>query len=460
MRAIETITGRVSVLNRDDIDTDQIIPKQFLKRVERTGFGEFLFYDWAKEPGWELPKNPILVAGRNFGCGSSREHAPWALEDYGFQAIIAPSFADIFRSNCTKNGLLPVALARRGVRIDRGGWRGSGRPRRPGGPVAGRDGVVRDRPGDQATAAGRTRRHRTDAGPGGRDRRIRIGPRAGGPGDDGAGSAVSAAHATGTRRLTTGSRRPSRRGRASSWTGCNLRGDEVVLDAGCGSGKVTALLVDLVPEGRVYAVDVAPSMVEHTRSALAGRVTAYCQDLTELKLPEPVDAIFSNATFHWISDHGKLFQRLFETLKPGGRLVAQCGGAGNIDAFRKLADEVAVTGEFSRYFEGWKGPWYYADAETTADRLRAAGFAAVETWLEARPTAARGSGAVRPDGLSRAAPRSAAGGAARALCRRGPRTCGHAAGARLRPAEHGRDPAPAVRRVASAPKASGSVPRP
>ena len=110
MRAIETITGRVSVLNRDDVDTDQIIPKQFLKRVERTGFGEFLFYDWAKEPGWELPKNPLLVAGRNFGCGSSREHAPWALEDYGFQAIIAPSFADIFRSNCTKIGLLPVEL--------------------------------------------------------------------------------------------------------------------------------------------------------------------------------------------------------------------------------------------------------------------------------------------------------------------------------------------------------------
>jgi len=110
MRAIETITGRVSVLDRDDIDTDQIIPKQFLKRVERTGFGEFLFFDWAKEPGWDLPRNPILVAGRNFGCGSSREHAPWALEDYGFQAIIAPSFADIFRSNCTKIGLLPVEL--------------------------------------------------------------------------------------------------------------------------------------------------------------------------------------------------------------------------------------------------------------------------------------------------------------------------------------------------------------
>ena len=110
MRAIETITGRVSVLSRDDVDTDQIIPKQFLKRIERTGFGEFLFYDWAKEPGWDLPKNPILVSGRNFGCGSSREHAPWALEDYGFRAIVAPSFADIFRSNCTKIGLLPVEL--------------------------------------------------------------------------------------------------------------------------------------------------------------------------------------------------------------------------------------------------------------------------------------------------------------------------------------------------------------
>src|SRR5437764_8057340 len=110
MEPVRVIDGGVSVLPRDDVDTDQIIPKQFLKRVERTGFGEFLFYDWAKEPGWELPHNPILVAGRNFGCGSSREHAPWALEDYGFQAIIAPSFADIFRSNCTKIGLLPVVL--------------------------------------------------------------------------------------------------------------------------------------------------------------------------------------------------------------------------------------------------------------------------------------------------------------------------------------------------------------
>src|SRR5664280_3792013 len=111
MQPIEIISGPVSHLDRSNVDTDQIMPKQFLKRVERTGFGEFLFYDWAKEPGWNLPANPILVAGENFGCGSSREHAPWGLKDYGFQAIVAPSFADIFYSNCTKIGLLPVVLS-------------------------------------------------------------------------------------------------------------------------------------------------------------------------------------------------------------------------------------------------------------------------------------------------------------------------------------------------------------
>jgi 3-isopropylmalate/(R)-2-methylmalate dehydratase small subunit len=110
MDAITKIKGPISVLKRSDVDTDQIIPKQFLKRVERTGFGEFLFYDWAKEPGWDLDPNPILVTGRNFGCGSSREHAPWALEDFGFKAVVAPSFADIFYSNCTKVGLLPVPI--------------------------------------------------------------------------------------------------------------------------------------------------------------------------------------------------------------------------------------------------------------------------------------------------------------------------------------------------------------
>jgi 3-isopropylmalate/(R)-2-methylmalate dehydratase small subunit len=116
MEPVTKIEGGVSVLDRADVDTDQIIPKQFLKRVERTGFGEFLFYDWAKEPGWDLPRNAILAAGRNFGCGSSREHAPWALQDYGFRAVVSSSFADIFFSNCTKIGLLPVALPEEDVR--------------------------------------------------------------------------------------------------------------------------------------------------------------------------------------------------------------------------------------------------------------------------------------------------------------------------------------------------------
>ena len=114
--------GLVAILDRPNVDTDQIIPKQFLKRVERTGFGEFLFYDWRfRADGQADPSFPlnepryrgasILIAGKNFGCGSSREHAPWALADYGFRAIIASSFADIFRNNCMKNGLLPVVLS-------------------------------------------------------------------------------------------------------------------------------------------------------------------------------------------------------------------------------------------------------------------------------------------------------------------------------------------------------------
>ncbi len=116
MEPVELIEGKVSVLGRADVDTDQIIPKQFLKRIERTGFGEFLFYDWMRDGEIELEPNPILVAGRNFGCGSSREHAVWALHQFGFRAVVAPSFGDIFYGNCTKNGLLPVILDERRCR--------------------------------------------------------------------------------------------------------------------------------------------------------------------------------------------------------------------------------------------------------------------------------------------------------------------------------------------------------
>ncbi len=109
------MTGVVAVLDRPDVDTDQIIPKQFLKRIERTGYGEFLFFDWAKDPEFELRRPEyagakILVAGRNFGCGSSREHAAWALQDYGFDVVIAPSFGDIFRQNSLNIGLVPVQV--------------------------------------------------------------------------------------------------------------------------------------------------------------------------------------------------------------------------------------------------------------------------------------------------------------------------------------------------------------
>lgn len=122
MEPFTTVTGVAVPLDRADVDTDQIIPKQFLKRIERTGFGEFLFFDWRNdEPDFPLDRPEyrgaqVLVAERNFGCGSSREHAPWALEDFGFRAVIAPSFADIFRTNCTKIGLLPVVLAEGEVR--------------------------------------------------------------------------------------------------------------------------------------------------------------------------------------------------------------------------------------------------------------------------------------------------------------------------------------------------------
>jgi len=121
MQPVSVIEGTAVPLDRSDVDTDQIIPAQYLKRIERTGFGPFLFDEWRKDPGFVLNDRrydgaSILIAGANFGSGSSREHAPWAIEDYGFEAVIAPSFADIFRNNCFKIGLLPVELRAESVR--------------------------------------------------------------------------------------------------------------------------------------------------------------------------------------------------------------------------------------------------------------------------------------------------------------------------------------------------------
>jgi trans-aconitate 2-methyltransferase len=161
-----------------------------------------------------------------------------------------------------------------------------------------------------------------------------------------------------------------------------LEVDEVVLDAGCGSGRVTAVLADRVPGGRVYGVDASEAMVEHARDALGDRAIVLCQDLVELDLPEPVDAVFSNATFHWIHNHDALFTALHRAMKPGARLVAQCGGRGNIDAFRIAADAAATEDPFAPYFAAWQRPWNYAGADETATRLERAGFTDVATWLE------------------------------------------------------------------------------
>ncbi|MGH3031514.1 MAG: 3-isopropylmalate dehydratase small subunit [Gaiellaceae bacterium] len=121
MKRFRSVTGRAAVLDRAEVDTDQIVPKQFLKRIERTGFGQFLFHDWARDPEFELNRPEaqgakILLTGRNFGCGSSREHAPWALQERGFDVIVASSFGDIFRTNCLKIGLLPVVLPQERVK--------------------------------------------------------------------------------------------------------------------------------------------------------------------------------------------------------------------------------------------------------------------------------------------------------------------------------------------------------
>jgi trans-aconitate 2-methyltransferase len=165
----------------------------------------------------------------------------------------------------------------------------------------------------------------------------------------------------------------------------SLAGDEVVLDAGCGSGRVTALLADRVPRGRVFGVDVAPSMAAHAAEALGDRATILCQDLVALDLPEPVDVAFSNATFHWIKDHDALFASLARVMKPGARLLAQSGGFGNIDSFRDDADAVAGEEPFAEYFVDWVRPWNYARAEDTAERLGRAGFVDIHCWLEPRP---------------------------------------------------------------------------
>jgi len=171
-----------------------------------------------------------------------------------------------------------------------------------------------------------------------------------------------------------------------------LGGGEVVLDAGCGSGRITQALIERLPQGRVIAVDESESMVQAARRRLGviaregtGRVDVRVLDLLELELEEPVDAILSTATFHWISDHDELFRRLRRALRPGGRLVAQCGGEGNIDILRGRAREVLARDPYPEHFVSWRAPWNYAAAPVTRERLLAAGFDSAECWLTDAP---------------------------------------------------------------------------
>lgn len=164
-----------------------------------------------------------------------------------------------------------------------------------------------------------------------------------------------------------------------------LAGDEAVLDAGCGSGRVTRMLLDRLPRGRVVAVDTAPSMVAAARRALGDRAEVIEADLVDVVLDEPVDAVFSNAVFHWVPDHDALFRCLHAALRPRGRLVAQCGGAGNVERFLAAAREVSAREPFAAHLAGWEGPWNFSTAEATRDRLERAGFEDVEAWLEPNP---------------------------------------------------------------------------
>lgn len=168
----------------------------------------------------------------------------------------------------------------------------------------------------------------------------------------------------------------------------SLRGDETVLDAGCGSGRLTAVLLSRLPTGRVIALDRSEGMLDQARQSLGAhpRVSFQQADLAALSLDSAVDAVFSTATFHWVPDHDALFRGLFRALRPGGALVAQCGGGANLHRVRERAAALMQTPRFGPFFQDWTEAWTYADPEATAARLSAAGFTGVRVWLEEAPT--------------------------------------------------------------------------
>jgi trans-aconitate 2-methyltransferase len=174
-----------------------------------------------------------------------------------------------------------------------------------------------------------------------------------------------------------------------------LGGGETVMDAGCGTGRLTALLLERLPRGRVLAVDLSQNMLEEARARLkprfAGRVEFVRSDLASLPFGEAFDGVFSTAAFHWVPEHPRLFRGLYESLKPGGWLVAQCGGGSNIARLMRRASVLMASEPYATYFSGWKDTKVFADDATTAERLRAAGFTGVETGLESAPTSLAGA---------------------------------------------------------------------
>jgi len=164
-----------------------------------------------------------------------------------------------------------------------------------------------------------------------------------------------------------------------------LRGDEVVLDAGCGSGRVSAELLKKIPDGKLIAVDGSEAMIAKARERLGEGASYLVADLSELEIEQPVDLIFSTATFHWIVDHDRLFRRLRAALRPGGRLVAQCGGEGNVAEYAKAIAAAMAKPEFAKHFERMGAIWNFAPPVLTEEKLRGAGFAEARCWLQPKP---------------------------------------------------------------------------
>ena len=412
----------MSVLDRADVDTDQIMPKQFLKRIERTGFGEFLFYDWAKEPGWDLPPTRSSSPGATSAAARRASTRPGGSRTTASGRSSRRASRDIFYSNCTKIGLLPVVLAEDEVRAVMAAGRGARstwRSRRCA--SAARRGpfeidqeikrrlLERPRRHRRDAAAARTRstayeRDRERSGPGHharwRESDARLGrgqlrPRLRPPGGDGRGRCSTACRCAATRPCST----PAAARAASP--PC------------CSSGCPRAAWWPSTPRRRWSRRPASASPGDRATVLESG-------SLVELELDEPVDAVFSNAVFHWIADHDAAVRAAAR--RAAGRAAGWSRSAAaraTSTRFRRLADEVAAEPPYAEHMTRLRGPWNYASPEETEERLRAAGFDDVRCWLAALAGRARRAARVRPHRLPRQPPRGAAGGAARAVRRGG-----------------------------------------